>query len=88
MSKQSELLMSTREGILIEANLGSIDLPALLTICVDLLTICARRSVEVDTAVAAYARDEVLERLSNDRSLGASASATQMTNGRIKRTRN
>jgi hypothetical protein len=91
MSKQSELLMSTPERILIETNLGNIDLPALLTICVDLLTICARRSVEIDTAVAAmvaYARDEVLERLSNDRSLGASASATQITNGRIKRTRN
>jgi hypothetical protein len=46
-----------------DAKLEALDLQTVLTICVELLTICARRSVEIDPAVAAmiaYARDEIV----------------------------
>ena len=64
MSRQSDSLASTADAILIDAKLERIDLPTLLTVCVELLTVCARRSVEIDPAVAAmvaYARDEIVE---------------------------
>jgi hypothetical protein len=40
---------------------------------VDLLKVCAKRSIEIDPAVAAmvaYARDEILERANNDSTIG------------------
>jgi hypothetical protein len=87
MNKQTEIITLLPETILIDEKLGAIDLPTLLSVCVDLLTICARRSTEIDPAVAAmvaYARDEVCEHVSNDRSLGRSwsASTPQTTRGR------
>jgi hypothetical protein len=65
MGKQTALLAGLPEISLIDAKLEAIDLPTLLTICVDLLAVCARRSAEIDPAVGAmvaYARDEILER--------------------------
>ena len=93
MNKQTEILTSLPETILIDEKLRAIDLPTLLTICVELLTVCARRSAEIDPAVAAmvaYARDEILERASNHPSLGTrwSASTAQTALGRITRTCN
>jgi hypothetical protein len=73
MSKQNEPLASSPEAILIDVKQGDIDLPTLLTICVDLLSVCAKRSAEIDPAVAAmvaYARDEILEHANNDRFAG------------------
>jgi hypothetical protein len=88
MSWQSESLGSTAKAILLDAKLERIDLPTLLTLCVDLLTICARRSVEVDPAVAAmvaYARDEIAERVtSGPTKINSLSSATQTARGRIK----
>jgi hypothetical protein len=87
MNKQTEIITLLPETILIDEKLSAIDLPTLLSVCVDLLTICARRSTEIDPAVAAmvaYARDEVCEHVSNDRSLGRSWSASppRTTRGR------
>jgi hypothetical protein len=88
MSRQSEILAATAEAILIDAKLERIDLPTLLTICVDLLTICARRSVEVDPAVAAmvaYARDEIAEHVTSDPTeFNSLPLTTQTTRGRVK----
>jgi hypothetical protein len=88
MNKQTEILTLLPETILIDEKLGAIDLPTLLSVCVDLLTICVRRSAEIDPAVAAmvaYVRDEVREHVSNDRSLGRSwsPSAPQTTGGAL-----
>jgi hypothetical protein len=69
MGTRSESLASKVETILTDANLERIELPTLLTICVEILTICARRSVEIDPAVAAmvaYARDEIVEHTNSD----------------------
>jgi hypothetical protein len=92
MSKQPEASVSALEAVLIDANLEAIDLPTLLTICVDLLAACAKRSAEIDPAVGAmvaYARDEILEHTNNDRSVvERSASTAQTTFGRIKYARN
>ena len=93
MSKRTEILALPPEAILIDAKLEFFDLPTLLAISVDLLTICARRSAEIDPAVAAmvaYARDEIVEHTCHDPSLEISWSArnAQTTPGRVKRTRN
>jgi len=86
MRKQSEVL--SIENILIYSKLEAIDLPTLLTICVDLLAVCAKRSAEIDHAVGAivaYARDEILERLDIDPShVNWSASTAQTASKRIK----
>jgi hypothetical protein len=69
MSIQSESLAPKVETLLIDAKLERIELPTLLNICVELLTICARRSVEIDPAAAAmvaYARDELVEHTNSD----------------------
>ena len=93
MSRQSDSLASTEDAILIDAKLERIDLPTLLTICVELLTVCARRSVEIDPAVAAmvaYARDEIVEHASSDPAteINKLSSTAQATWGRIKRVGN
>ena len=93
MSRQSEISASTPESILIDAKLERIDLPTLLTICVELLTVCARRAVEIDPAVAAmvaYARDEVVEHTSSESVSEAnwSFSTDKTIQGRIKRASN
>jgi hypothetical protein len=90
MSRQSEILASTAEAILVGAKLERIELPTLLTICVELLTICARRSVEIDPAAAAmvaYARDEIVERTSSysTSEINSLSSTAQTTRGRVKR---
>ena len=90
MSRQSEILASTADAILVDAKLERIDLPTLLTICVELLTVCARRSVEIDPAVAAmvaYARDEIAEHTSRDptTAINQLSSTIQTTHGRVKR---
>jgi hypothetical protein len=69
MSKRIGIKVSSSEMVLIDAKLEALDLPTLLAICVDLLTICALRSAGIDPAVAAmvaYARDEVLEQVNNE----------------------
>jgi len=92
MSKQPEASVSPLEAVLIDAKLDAIDLPTLLTLCIDLLAVCSRRCVEIDPAVGAmvaYARDEILEHTNNDLSVvDLSASTAQTTIGRIKYVRN
>ena len=89
MSRQSDSLASTEDAILIDAKLERIDLPTLLTVCVELLTVCARRSVEIDPPVAAmvaYARDEIVEHTSGDPTteINRLSFTRQTTGGSIK----
>lgn len=92
MSSRSEILASSAERILIDAKLERIDLPTLFTICVELLTVCAKRSVEIDPAAAAmvaYARDEILK-YPGDGPLSATnwrLSTAHTAPGCVKRTR-
>jgi hypothetical protein len=92
MSKQPEASVSPLEAVLIDAKLDAIDLPTLLTICIDLLAVCARRCGEIDPAVGAmvaYARDEILEHTNNDPSVVDWSTSTAQTNlWRIKHARN
>lgn len=93
MRKRPEIIALPQEAILIDAKLEALDLPTLLTISVDFLTICARRSAEIDPAVAAvvaYARDEIVEHMRDDGSSEISRSRrnTQTTVGRVKPTHN
>jgi hypothetical protein len=93
MSKQTEIPGSPSAAILIDAKLEALNLPTLLSICVDLLTICAQRSAEIDSAVAAmvaYARDEIIQHTRNNSSSEITwpASNAQRTLGLIKRTCN
>jgi hypothetical protein len=93
MRKRPEIIALPQEAILIDAKLEALDLPTLLTISVDFLTICARRSAEIDPAVAAvvaYARDEIVEHMRDDASSEISWSGrnTQTTVGPVKPTRN
>jgi hypothetical protein len=92
MSEQPEASLLPLEAVLVDAKLEAIDLPTLLTICVDLLAVCAKRSAEIDPAVGAmvvYARNEILEHTNNDPSVvDWSASTGQTAIGRIKYVRN
>jgi hypothetical protein len=93
MSRQSENLASMADTIFLDAKVEGIDLPTLLTICVELLTVCARRSVEIDPAVAAmvaYARDEIVENASSGPTTEINwlSSTDPTTLGRIKRVGN
>lgn len=51
MRKQTDTMVSSPEISFIDAKLEEIDLPTLLTICVDLLAVCARRAAKLDPAV-------------------------------------
>ena len=92
MSKQPEGLVSPLEAVLIDAKPEAINLQILLTICVDLLAMCAKRSTEIDPAVGAmvaYARDEINEQTNNHSSVvDWSDLIAPTTFGRIKYARN
>lgn len=69
MRKQAENRASPSDFNSIESKLEAIDLPTLLTICVDVLAVCAKRATKIDPAVGAmiaYARDEIIECAGNE----------------------